>query len=409
MEGVRDFVMKTFLILLDALRHDYVTNEGTPFLYSLKMQGTRANVIETFAFQTRPSYFAGLEPEESGICHLFRYDPENSPFSFLSPFCSLLEVIERFGFDRYFRGIIRRMAVSRLMKLGCVAAAEVISTEKIPLHLLPNFTLAELRHTDSPFPYGTHPTIFDELREGGKTWFWAGYPRHFGSTENILKVYQSAPESDVYYLHFSELDWIGHKSGPESKEIQESLRKLDNILKVLLGEELRSNKARMVIFGDHGMAKVRYQINIEEHVSKLPYRNGVEYLLFLDSTQARFWFFDDDARRDICVLLSSIDGGHILTEQEREELRIRFKDRSYGDLIYMLDGPGIIHPSYFARAGAGPKGMHGYLPDITENMSQIFAVGPGVPADDLGTIPMREIFSIIKRTIFSDGEKNSGF
>lgn len=388
-----------YLILIDALRHDYLCPEHTPNLYALKERSMHANVVETFAFQTRPAYFAGLEPEESGVCHLFRYAPEESPFSFLKPFRFLLRFLEKLKLDLFVRGVIRRLAARKLRKCGYEAGAEAISTERIPLTLLPFFTLAELVHTDDIDPYNGKETLFRAMRERGLSWEWIGYPRHHGNSENILQRLKAARETDLYYLHFSELDWVGHKYGPDGAEMKKALSSLDKMLGPILREAFEDKGAAVVVFGDHGMAQVQFTLDLEARLTHLPYENGKQYLMFLDSTQARFWFFDEQAEERICSLLSEISEGHILSEEERAELRIRFKDRSYGDLIFMLDEPGIIHPSYFVRSGAGPKGMHGYLPKVTENMTQILAAAPKIDPEDIGTIPMREMYPFIKNIL----------
>lgn len=387
-----------FLILLDALRHDYVSQEATPFLASLKEHGTSAKVIETFAFQTRPAYFAGLEPEESGICHLFEFNPRESPFAGLRPLIPLLAPLARGPGEQVARSLLRRIAkrVERLR--GHHAAAAVMSTARIPLQLLPLFALAEKTFTDAPSAFAPHRSVFDEFSSRGFSWNWIGYPRHFGSTESILRTYAESPKRDVVYLHFSELDWLGHRYGPDSAEIRRALSQMDSMLRSILEHALQRG-ARAVVFGDHGMVEVQRRIDLEQRLAALPLRLGVDYVVFLDSTQARFWFLEEGARAPIESLLRTLPEGHILSAEEQSRLRIRFKDNRYGDLIFMLDGGTIIHPSYFDREGQGPAGMHGYLPEVDANATQVIAVGSEVPTRDLGTIPMTALYDVILDTV----------
>jgi hypothetical protein len=200
-----------FIILIDALRHDFIDQESMPFVNMLASRAARATVVETYAFQTRPAFFAGLTPDESGICHLFKFSPKDSPFAFLSPASKLLYRIDPWGKRRLGRGVVKRIARHILRRRGEHAAADVLGTERIPLHLLPFFSPAETRYTDEANVFGGTPTVFDELRSHSRSWNWIGYPRHFGSSASIMKTYQETSTADVTYLHLSDLDWTGHK------------------------------------------------------------------------------------------------------------------------------------------------------------------------------------------------------
>ena len=393
---MRSVSTKDFVILLDALRFDYISHENTPFLHSLKNRSRRADVIETFAFQTRPAYFAGLEPEESNICHLFQYNPENSPFQFLRPYTPLLKTLHTLGIKNLGRGIIKRIARQRERSLGYAASADVLGTERIPLHLLPEFALSERLYTDDRQIFGKHPSFFDKLRAAGRSWTWIGYPRHYGSRKSILSELAKVDKTDLIYLHFSELDWLGHRHGPSSKEVQHALNAIDTTLRDILQIPLEDG-GRVVVFGDHGMVQVKTQVDLQEKLNSLNLAHGKDYLVFLDSTQARFWFFQKTAERKIRSMLNTIPEGHILSDQERAKLKIRFSNRYYGDLIFMLNGGCIIHPSYFSQTGNGPAGMHGYLPNVQDNMTQLLCLGPHIPSEYIGTIPMIQIYSELLR------------
>jgi hypothetical protein len=325
-----------------------------------------------------------LEPDESGICHLYKYAPDESPFRFLTPVRRLLRVIDPWGAVGIGRGVIKRIGRAVCRRSGHRAAADVLSTSRIPLHLLSSFAPAECKYTDDIGSLNAHPTLFDHLRKHGKTWTWVGYPRHFGSFESIAKTFQSSPKNDVTYLHFSELDWLGHKFGPDSEEVTRAITSLDDGIRTLLAPHLTS-ESRVVVFGDHGMARVTYRIDMMTVLKAVPFVLGTDYVTFLDSTQARFWFHSSDARTAIEKALRETHGGHILSTDER---------RALGETIFAVDGPGLIHPSFFDHTASGPKGMHGYLPAVEENQTQIFLY-PSEPRDR-GTIRMTEMFGLMR-------------
>ena len=50
------------VIMVDALRHDYVGPDTTPFLHSLATAGSLRSLIPPFGFEPDYTIFAGLEP-----------------------------------------------------------------------------------------------------------------------------------------------------------------------------------------------------------------------------------------------------------------------------------------------------------------------------------------------------------
>ena len=88
-----------------------------------------------------------------------------------------------------------------------------------------------------------------------------------------------------------------------------------------------------------------------------------------------------------------------LLQREKEELGIRFSHNRFGDIIFMLDGPGIIHPSFFDRSEMGPKGMHGYLPDVQQNMTQVIIYDGSDKAADLGRIELTGVHELLQKLI----------
>jgi hypothetical protein len=87
-----------------------------------------------------------------------------------------------------------------------------------------------------------------------------------------------------------------------------------------------------------------------------------DYLAVYDSTMARFWFFDQEARERITEQLNSIAFGRILNRVELEQLGIHFQDNRYGELIFLLDPGWLLTRSDFNGHDWSPKGMHGYDP-----------------------------------------------
>lgn len=354
----------TLLVLVDGLRHDYVNAVDAPFLAALGTLNPSGAVRETFAFQLRPAFFAGLQPEQCGVAHLYCYDPEHSPYRELPD-----EANDRATIMSYVRQVERAR--------GHSASALYADPFAIPRPLLHYFNFSELRLTTESGVFAPYPTLFDLLREAGHEWLWIAYPTHDQRTEQILAFLMEhlKPSHRFVFLHFAELDWAGHEGGPCSIQQRECLRKIDRALAsvyALLNQ--RFSHVDSVVFGDHGMVAVRHLVDIESVLKELDIAIGEEYVYFLDSTQARFWFRSGRARQVVTSALEKLPGGAFLSESDLATLRFRFPDHRFGELIWVVDDEHAIFPNFFQRQ-APPRGMHGYLPAVSGNWGWLCITG----------------------------------
>jgi predicted AlkP superfamily pyrophosphatase or phosphodiesterase len=226
------------------------------------------------------------------------------------------------------------------------------------------------------------------VRERGGEFVYLGWPVYSSPHEDdrVVRDISSLLKSthEFIFVQLSRVDGVGHVYGPDSEELKQALRRMDadfaEILKVLK-ETL--TQFSLFVFGDHGMVKVKKHLPLFAHLKALKIRPGKEYLAFLDSTTVRFWFFDERARGEVLSLLRGLEGGRVLETDDLARHHIRFKGRSYGDIIFLVSPGYVIHPSFFSR-GVAPKGMHGYDPDFQDNqgifvMAQTRAAGASVP------------------------------
>ena len=117
----------------------------------------------------------------------------------------------------------------------------------------------------------------------------------------------------------------------------------------------------VAIFSDHGMTTLTDELNINQYLEKTGLKFGADYLSFLDSTMARFWYFSDESRKKVRDCLSSCDKVTLIPDDTLKEWGVYFDDFKYGEDIYLTD-PGVqIVPSDMG-ANSLP-GMHGYSPE----------------------------------------------
>ena len=181
----------------------------------------------------------------------------------------------------------------------------------------------------------------------------------YRSDENTLRLAKNKKE-DLIFTYLLKLDNIGHQYGPRSKQVKEHVKKIDSLL------ENHLKNRNFILHSDHGMVEVKKQINIKKEIESLNLTLGKDYLYFLDSVVARFWFFNETAKKLITEKLESLDSGFILKLPDLVRYGINFKDNRFFDLAFMMNHGNIIIPNFFQET-SNVKGMHGYLPNKDEN------------------------------------------
>lgn len=351
--------------MLDAFRCDYFSEATTPFLWQFS---NRENVLvsstrEPMGFRPGPAFLAGLYPEESGICALFKYSPQTSPFR-TTRYSEWLGRLPKVG-----------PRVRARLELEVSRRPEPVyrythTTAQIPLPLLRYFDYSE-----KGLPWEMNfrsPTLFELMRERNGDYLYLGNPIYtspYDDEEIVNRLCGSLEESHKFvFVHLALLDGVGHAHGPGSPEVADALRETDSrVERTVSCLESKFRNFHLFVFADHGMVQVESLIPIWTELARLPCKLKKDYLVFLDSTLARFWFFSESSRDHVVTLLSHLGHGRILNEKDIERHRMRFKDRGYGDILFLADPGSLIHPSFFSVSRQAPKGMHGYDPDCREN------------------------------------------
>jgi len=380
----------TLVVLVDALRHDYVRR--MPFLRAVEACAASGRLREDFGFLPRAAYFGGLSTAECRFTNMYAFDPARSPFGIARGVArSPLEG------DVEERSQVRQWLEQHARQRVPPFAASYLSTIEIPLELLPDFALVE-QH--APWdPRVGYRSLFMELQDRGDEWFACGWPEtntlldHSDRglvTETLAHV---RPPCRFAYLHLQELDAIGHAHGPESAELHRALAHTDALLAELIDQlERRFDEVDIVLFGDHGMVPVTGTTDVWSALTAAPIDLSRDISFFLDSTMARFWFKNRCARRHVVDALSSL-AGRVLDDRDLERLDLARCDRRNGEL-YFLAHPGVlILPNFFQRSGRPVKGMHGYDPDCPDNQGYFLSrIGGNGLAEVAGVVSPRAVY-----------------
>ncbi len=354
-------------ILLDAFRHDYLRH--TNFLRKLAGKSFTGKLREQFGFCPRAAYFGGLEPGQSGFTNMYWLDPARSPFSIARFFDG-----EAIRFDESLRWKARAQVDAIAATRTTPFAATYARSGTIPFNLLHQFDVAE---KVAPWDPGIgYRSIFHALDEKSIPWFECSWPVYNGLKKaddpSILEhtLNHLKPEHSFGYVHFSNLDGVGHTYGPGSKACVEAIQALDKqVGQLITWCAERYEALDVVIFGDHGMVSVARNVDIAAAIQTSGLTVGRDFTCFIDSTMVRFWFHTRAARTQIERLLAGIPDGYMIDERMQKDLEIEGCDPRNAELFFMAH-PGIqFFPNFFQESGHPPKGMHGYHPDCPDNQA----------------------------------------
>lgn len=380
------------MVMVDALRHDYVTAEDAPFLNRMAQQGVRGSLAPSFGFEPDAAYFAGLSPEESDGGAQFWLKPSERLFRAV-PLFALMARVPGARWQSLVRKGVRAVAqwtASDPLPRRMAAPAQ------IPYDQLARFSLSMSRIADDPRAFGG-ASLFDHARAAGIGLYFHGFPRYRVKTDIVEKrlLQELSAAHEFAFVFMGDLDGIGHAFGPGSAQRRAMLRRIDASLERMHAHARACHEeVVLVVFGDHGMAEVRGLVDVRPAIraAELDVRQDA---WFLDSTMARFWVADSARRERLRDVLSALPGGRLIDAQLRAEYRIRYPHSAFGDEIFAVDDHLLVHPSFYDATHA-PRGMHGYLPGCRDNESAFLIAGEGVaPGPAVERADMRRLHTTV--------------
>lgn len=365
--------MMTLAVQLDAFKHNYINERHSPFLYSLKENGVSGRLIPPFGFEPDAAYLAGLHPEECDHGMHYWYSPENSVFYFVEGWGNFAQ-----RFPYLLQRILGKIITHIAQRSGkCKRMKVDVTTAHIPFPLLCYFDIV---NKSWPFEKGFCPrqTVFDLLRGENREWLYIGAPIGDSSAEFVCGELKNLIDdrTEFVFLSIGDLDYVGHRFGPESEERKQKFTQVDEYLAEIFDFlEKKYGKVTLLIWGDHGMVAVKNLINIKSKLDGLGLRLCEDYVYFLDSTFARFWLFDEEMQRQVIAALSHLDAGCLIKDREKDEYRINYGHNRFGELIWWADGGTLIFPNFW-QDKKPVKGMHGYRREVTDNHAGLLLYDP---------------------------------
>jgi predicted AlkP superfamily pyrophosphatase or phosphodiesterase len=411
--------MSICLLLLDAFRSDYLSEETTPFLSRCARQGEYyRHVKPSYGYCERTEILTGLSARESGFFTAIGYDPERSPYRNVKGL-RVWDVLETFlstvaslGGSRFAGKISERYR--RILGAAFRRRGIRMMTYQIPLRLLSYWALTEDEHDHRDIGSMGTESLLDLLHHRGRRYFYDAFTALGMSPNgtdqdrlNMALAQAGDKEIALYLIYQSCPDRIGHVHGPGSQALQEALRTMDEDLRVFTESFHRERPdATFVFLGDHGMLHVEETFDAETEICDSIVNHNLrcpdDVLFFLDSTVVRIWFLSEDARQKLKpALLAStpfLEKGTFLDAALAERNGIPWGDPAYGNLIWLADPGVLVFPDFFHRH-VPCNGMHGYDPEIKDSQGMCIMHGPSIGPGFSEMISLTDTYSLLKERL----------
>jgi predicted AlkP superfamily pyrophosphatase or phosphodiesterase len=364
--------MTTVFILLDAFRWDYINKENTPFLYQLTSKGVYVRQLKPgLGFCERTEILTGMRANKSLNFTALGYCPDTSFYKKHRKLLNVLSIFDKNFIKKRYRWFLNR--VFKFMGAKSLAYG-------IPLEILQYFDLTEDKVDHRETGAFLSESILDIMKINNKSVFYDSFTAlgmpNGTDDDRIQLIIDNAKSNDAFYLlYIGESDARGHFHGPESEEMEKTAARIDSKIKSFVSLFRRDNPdSALIICGDHGMMNVDAYFNIGDEILKTANLHGLQeekdYLFFLDSTLARFWFFTDRARIIFEKILSGAlfsQFGRIMNSKMADEYHVPYGNKKYGDIVWLVNPGVLIYPDFF-HSSKHVKGMHGYDPSYSDDL-----------------------------------------
>jgi len=369
-------------VFIDACGWEIIRNDN--FAASFAPHRRRLTSILGYSSACLPSILSGRWPAEHGNWCYFVYDPAHSPFG---PLRMLRFFPRALTSRRKFRHWLSRLVKARLKFRG------YFDLYNLPFRDIALFDFTEKRSPLQPRGLNRGPNVFDYLKARRIAYHVSDPVRT--EAENSARLISDLAEEqmDFAFVYWAELDGLLHRVGNRSPEVPQRLRayerKIEQLLRVA---QAHYQEVHLYIFGDHGMANCDEPLDLRARLDGLAARQGRDYVAVYDSTMARFWFFNDEARSLVSHALGQVPQGRILPDEELQELGCLFPDRRFGELIFLVREGVLIVPSDMGERAI--RAMHGYHPNEKHSFAALLTNQPEVP-ENIGSI--KDVYQLMTR------------
>uniref|UniRef100_A0A7V4NF42 AP superfamily protein n=1 Tax=Fervidobacterium pennivorans TaxID=93466 RepID=A0A7V4NF42_FERPE len=221
-----------------------------------------------------------------------------------------------------------------------------------------------------------------------------------GNSSDVHEAFEKALRSLRGGQHtlvvFNNLDHVGHEKGPDSPEyLNEAKNYLLGAFEIL--SSVSWDHVPLIVISDHGMAKVKFLVNVSEYFYREFGLPGAKYAFYCDSVYLRVWSSDSTLLKTVRKDLGSASFLREITLTERQEEGL--SRRVFGDLIFVLNEGCVFDPNFFSVVlKKFPVGMHGYL-DKTDETCGTLVTNLQLVTKECIDIKVSSVFKLISNKI----------
>ncbi len=330
------------MLSMDGFRWDYAQRVPTPNLDRIAASGVVAEYVKpAFPSNTFPNHYTiatGLYPDNHGIVNNSFYCPQMD--------------------------MTYRMRDREAVENGDFYDGE------------PIWVTAENQGVTSAsyFWVGSEAPI-----KGVQPTYWKEYDTSisFGDRIDTVAYWLQLPEEirpGLITFYFNEPDGQGHRTGPESREIDMLVMELDSLIGVFIGkmEQLPvADKINIIVTSDHGMTQRspgRY-INLEDYID----REWVD--IWFGGNPMMMWRAAENMTDTIYSILSEVENMNIWrTGELPERLNFGHNPRTLDLVLLAANGWNIGWGEEFGQSLSG--GGHGWDNEKKDMHTIFYAMGP---------------------------------
>jgi hypothetical protein len=352
-------------VFIDALGWEIVNHyDAFP-----EFDALRAPVESQFGYSSAcvPTILSGASPAEHGHWNFFvRADPDAR------------NAFDEFRWARHLPGPLLRLPgrfanpVNRRLKRH-LGMSGYFNIYRVPLQRLHWFDYGEKHNIFNAGAFTTG-SIIDDAVASGMNVHWSDWRKPEAERCTDLVAAMAGGDLDWAFLYTADLDGMLHVHGWPNPAIEAAVRDYEARIRSVIAEARRLGyDPRVTIISDHGMSNIRRTVDIRAEVQRgLPgLREGRDYIVFYDSTMARFWPKSATARTQLREFLGNLAPGELLTDAQLREWDVFTPDGRFGELIYLLPPQTLLVPSDMGRKPI--TGMHGYAPKDADSVAAILS------------------------------------
>ena len=352
----------TVVVSLDGFRWDYPTLYHTPYLDQMAKQGVSAVVYPSYPSSTFPNHYTmatGLHPNQHGIVNNTFWDNKlnkryaiNNQETRYDPYFYLGEPI-------WITAQKQGLRTANLYWVG----SDVAIKNAYPTHYK--------KWDDKP------RLTFEERIDQAISWL--SLPK------------ETRPQLIMLYLE--EPDGIGHRYGPQSKETEQEVKRVDKLIGYLMNRITtlpHKDEINLIVTSDHGMTEIS-----KDRVVSISDNIDTEWCEQIIGDNPTSLFTKPQHREEV---YSALKKSPHLTVWKKEDIP---HELSYGS-SYRI-GDIVVSPDLgwqFTDRPRNQKGAHGYLP-TEKDMQVIFrAYGPSFKENYIHTnFHNVDLYSLLTRLL----------